>query len=113
MVAWGSSPNVALSLYVALLISRTLHARTKEFSRNKEKLYDSFYFLCGTRVDPHRSNDNFKKGKVHITPSNYHSIVNVPPKLPIVSIFPLKLPENVNIPPKTNKKTKMILIFFE
>jgi hypothetical protein len=37
-------------------------------------------------------------GKVHITPSNYHTIVNVPPKLPIVSISSLKLTENVNVP---------------
>jgi hypothetical protein len=53
-----------------------------------------------------------KMGKVHITSSNYHSIVNVPLKLPIVSMFPLKLPKNVNVPPNTNKKTKMTLIFF-
>jgi hypothetical protein len=50
--------------------------------------------------------------KVHITPLNYHSIVNVPHKLPIVSMSPPKLPKNVNVPPKTNKKTKMTLIVF-
>jgi hypothetical protein len=55
--------------------------------------------------------NNIFLGKVHITPSNYHSIVNVPPKLPIVSISPPKLPKNVNVPPKTNKKTKMTIIF--
>jgi hypothetical protein len=47
MVAWllgAQAPNVALSLYVALLISRTLHARTEEFSRNKEKYMIHFIF---------------------------------------------------------------------
>jgi len=67
--------------------------------------WDSSWILALTVV--------IKREKVHITPSNYHSIVNVLPKLPIVSISPLKLLENVNVPPKTNKKTKMTLIFFE
>jgi hypothetical protein len=57
--------------------------------------------------------DEKLKGKVHITLSNYYLIVNVPPKLPIVSMFPLKLPKNVNVPPKSNKKTKMTLNFYE
>jgi len=52
-------------------------------------------------------------GKVHISPSNYHSIVNVPFKLPIVLIAPLKLSKNINVPPNTNKKIKITLIFFE
>jgi hypothetical protein len=56
---------------------------------------------------------NYKMEKIHITPSNYHTIVNVPHKLPIVSMSPLKLPKNVNGPPKTNKKIKMTLNFFE
>jgi hypothetical protein len=55
----------------------------------------------------------FFLGKVHISPSNYHLIVNVPPKLPIVSIAPLKLPKNVNVSPNTNKKTKITLNIFE
>jgi hypothetical protein len=37
-------------------------------------------------------------GKVHITISNYHLIVNVPLKLPIMSMSPSKLPKNVNVP---------------
>jgi hypothetical protein len=48
--------------------------------------------------------------KIQIFLSNYHSIINVPPKLPIVSMSPFKLPKNVNVPYKTNKKTKMTLI---
>jgi len=40
----------------------------------------------------------FFMGKVHITPSNYHIIVKVPPKLLIVSMSPLKLPKNINVP---------------
>jgi hypothetical protein len=34
---------------------------------------------------------------IYISPSNYYSIVNVPPKLPIVLMYPLKLPKNVNV----------------
>jgi hypothetical protein len=41
----------------------------------------------------------------HIS-SNYHLIVNVPPKLPIVSIVPLKLPKNVNVPLIPTKRQK-------
>jgi hypothetical protein len=33
-------------------------------------------------------------------------------KLPIVSIFSLKLPKHVNVSPKTNIKTKMTINFF-
>jgi hypothetical protein len=43
-------------------------------------------------------NNKNKKEKLRITLSNYHIIVNVPPKLPIVSISSLKLQENVNVP---------------
>jgi hypothetical protein len=51
--------------------------------------------------------------KVHI-PSNYHSIVNVPPKLPIVSMSPPPKPQkNINVPPKANTKTKITLKKFQ
>jgi len=42
--------------------------------------------------------------KFSSTPLNYHSVVNVHSKLPIVLISPLKLPKIVNIPPKTKKQ---------
>jgi hypothetical protein len=51
--------------------------------------------------------------KTHILSSNYHSIVNVPLILSIVSIFPFKLLKNVNVFPKTNKKVKITLQKFQ
>jgi hypothetical protein len=38
--------------------------------------------------------------------SNYHSIVNVPSKLPIVSISLLKLPKNIKVPLRPTKRQK-------
>jgi hypothetical protein len=74
----------------------------------------SFYLKLLITISYSETSSNFIfiLGKSTHNPSNYHSIVNVLHKLPIVSISPLKLPENVNVPPKTNKKTKMTLIFF-
>jgi hypothetical protein len=37
--------------------------------------------------------------KVYISLSNYYSIVNVPSKLLIVSMSPLKLPKHVDVTP--------------
>jgi hypothetical protein len=53
------------------------------------------------------------KGKVHIPPSNYHPIDNVPPKLSIVTMSPPNYQTNDNVPPNGNKKTKITLQIFQ
>jgi hypothetical protein len=52
-------------------------------------------------------------GKNTHIPSNYHLIVNVPPKLPIVSMSPSNYQKMSMSPSKINKKTKMTLNFFK
>jgi hypothetical protein len=51
--------------------------------------------------------------KVHIPSLNYHQIVNVPPKLLIVSMYPPKLPNNVNVPHNDKTLHKIIKKFLK
>jgi hypothetical protein len=66
------------------------------------KRYGSYQFTTMVAV-------LFNLGKVYITPSNYHFIVNVPPKLLIVSMSPPKLPKTVNVPLMTKISFRKLL----
>jgi hypothetical protein len=69
-------------------------------NKNLKTSYDIFLFF-------------FFLGKVYITLSNYYLIVNVPPKLLIVSMSHPKLPKHVNVHPNDkNTLNTIIKIFF-
>jgi hypothetical protein len=52
-----------------------------------------------------------KKGKIHLTPSNYHPNDNLPPKLLIAIIYPPNYQNNDNVPPiLTNDKITLTKI---
>jgi hypothetical protein len=77
--------------------------RNKEKTQKTKQIFLGFFFFFFFE----------KNEKVHIIPSNYHIIVNGPPKLLIVSISRLKLSKHVNVS-LNNKNTlhKLLLIFF-
>jgi hypothetical protein len=52
---------------------------------------------------------NKEKGKIYISPSNYHPIDNVPSKLSIMTMFLSNYQNIINVPPKVSKKIKMPL----
>jgi hypothetical protein len=78
------------------------------------------------RVEVALAGDLALYGKVHIPPSNYHPIDNVPPKLSIVTMSPPNYQTNDNVPPKDEntlnkiknnnffkKKLKLKIFFFK
>jgi lipopolysaccharide export LptBFGC system permease protein LptF len=101
----SNKQNINDNLFEKHINEQEIHEKELEDNeiiqqKNDIENNDSNVQLCNITTFDEEVKENLeenKKGKIHITPSNYCSIVNVPPKLPIVSMSPPKLPKNVNI----------------
>jgi hypothetical protein len=98
-----SAKEVAMEFYKDAFFGEIfLTPKRREQSKSDRSVFGNYFPLHS----PYFRFSKKKKKKVHIYPSNYHSIVNVPSKLPIVSMSPFKLLKNVNAPLNQQKKTE-------